>query len=343
MIAKKHAVLALALATVMAVAYGQPVKAGKYTGYAWRGESKGVVFKDATGYIVCKLTLDDKGIITAARMNVLTMHGDRWVERSNPESMVTIDYDVTPTMATVGTKKANGASMFSILTTDKMGFYAAGISPKGVGALTIVDAVLRYQFEFKFPAKFNYNTKFGSLTIGDGAIATTATEDGLVKVKDWAEFKGVSILDTEYFNHVITSYGVFKGLSNDSTVREYMERIGVQFDKKGRPLPAKPVWGFHSNGGWYGNYTAIAKYLVGKDATKFTSLVDWSVERWKGAVNAKGFFGIDAVAGATKTVQDSVDTISGATVRMSRESEAYQRALVDAGILQESDVIKGKY
>jgi len=52
---------------------------------------------------------------------------------------------------------------------------------------------------------------------------------------------------------------------------------------------------------------------------------------------------VDTVTGATKTVQDSVDTISGATVRMSRESGAYQRALVDAGILEEKDVIKGRY
>ncbi len=42
-----------------------------------------------------------------------------------------------------------------------------------------------------------------------------------------------------------------------------MERTGVTFDSMGRPLPTAPVWGFHSNGGWYGNYTAIANDLVG--------------------------------------------------------------------------------
>lgn len=328
---------------MVAVLFGQNVKAGTYTGYAWRGENKGVAFKDATGYIVCKLTLDDDGIIKNARFNVLTMHGDRWVERSNPESMVTINYDVTPTAVSFGEKITNGASMFSILTTDKMSFYAAGVSEKGVGALVILDAVLRYQFEYKFPAGFDYSTKFGTLTIGDGAIPTTATENGLIKVKDWNDFKGKTILNVNKYNHVIVKYGVFKGLSDNATVREFMERAGVKFDSNGNPLPTAPVWGFHSNGGWYGNYVAIANYLIGKNAKEVTSLVDWTVERWKKGINANNFFGVDTISGATKTVQNSVDTISGATVRMSRESEAYQRALVDAGILQEKDVIKGRY
>ncbi|OHD20208.1 MAG: hypothetical protein A2Y38_03725 [Spirochaetes bacterium GWB1_59_5] len=327
----------------LTASFGQELKAGTYTGYAWRGESKGIPFKDATGYIVCKLTLDDNGLIKAARLNVLTMHGDRWVERSNPESMVTIDYDITPTAATVGEKKSNGASMFTILTTDEMGFYAAGVSEKGVGALAIVDAVLRFQFEFKFPAGFDYSAKFGTLTIGAGAIPTKATEDGLVKVTDWNTFKGKTILNVNMYNHVITKYGIFKGLSNNSTIREFMERTGVKFDSMGRPLPTAPVWGFHSNGGWYGNYTAIANYLVGKNAKQLSSLVDWSVEKWKKSINANNFFGVDTVSGATKTVQNSFDAIAGATVRMSRESGAYQRALVDAGILQEKDVIKGRY
>lgn len=338
-------IAALSLFAVMATfAAAQTVKPGTYTGYAWRGESKGIALKDATGYIVCKITLDDKGIITAARMNVLTMHGANWVERSNPESMVTIDYSVQPMPATLGAPKANGASMFSILTTDKMGFWAAGVSEKGVGALCIVDAALRYQFEFKFPEKFDYSTKFGDLKIGpSGAVPTSFTEDGIVAVKNWDDFKGKTILGASQWNHVITSFGIFKGLSDKSTVREFMERVGITFDKKGRPQPHAPLWGFHSNGGWDGNYKAIAAYLIGKDATKMTSLVDWSIERYRKGVNEKNFFGVDVVSGGTKTVQNSLDTISGATIRMSRESSAYQRALVDAGIIQEADVIKGRY
>jgi len=263
----KRLIASLILGMVSAtVVFGQTVKAGTYTGYAWRGESKGVLLKDATGYIVCKISLDDNGVIKAARLNVLTMHGDRWVERSNPESMVTIDYDVTPTAVILGEKNVNGVSMFRILTTDKMGFYAASVNEKGIGALTIVDAVLRYQFEFKFPAGFDYSAKFGTLTIGDKTIPTTATEDGLVKVSDWNAFKGKTILNVNMFNHVITKYGIFKGLSGNSTIREFMERTGIKFDAIGHPLPASPVWGFHSMGGWYGNYTAIADYLIGKNA-----------------------------------------------------------------------------
>lgn len=340
---RRVALFILAAALAASLAYGQQLKACTYTGFAWRGENKGIVQKDATGYIVAKLTIDDKGIIKSARFNVLTMQGNNWVERSNPAAMVTINYGATPTAAVLGDKKANGVSMFTILVTDKMGFYAAGVNDKRVGALLIVDPILRYQFEFKFPPNFDYKSKFGALTIGAGAIPTTFTEDGLLKVKTWEDYKGKTILNVSPFSHVITSYGVFKGLSGDSTVREFMERAGVKFDKSGKPLATAPVWGFHSNGGWSGNYLAIGAYLVGKDATKLNSLVDWSVDRWRKGINEKNQFGVDTVSGATKTAQDSVDTISGATVRMCRESEAYQRALVDAGILQEKDVIIGRY
>ncbi len=43
----------------------------------------------------------------------------------------------------------------------------------------------------------------------------------------------------------------------------------------------------------------------------------------------------DLYAGATRTVQDSCDGISGATVRMAREATSYQRALAEAGIIEE--------
>jgi hypothetical protein len=49
-------------------------------------------------------------------------------------------------------------------------------------------------------------------------------------------------------------------------------------------------------------------------------------------VNENNEFGVDVQTGATRTIQNSTDGISGATVRMSRESTSYQRALVDAGI-----------
>ena len=60
-------------------------------------------------------------------------------------------------------------------------------------------------------------------------------------------------------------------------------------------------------------------------------------------MNGDNFFGIDVVSGATKTAQNSTDGIAGATVRMSRESTSYQRALVKSGIISEEDVIKGRF
>jgi Na+-transporting NADH:ubiquinone oxidoreductase subunit NqrC len=67
------------------------------------------------------------------------------------------------------------------------------------------------------------------------------------------------------------------------------------------------------------------------------------VDRWSKAINDDNFFGVDVVSSATKTAQNSVDGISGATVRISRESTSYQRALVKAGILEEKEVIKGRF
>lgn len=83
--------------------------------------------------------------------------------------------------------------------------------------------------------------------------------------------------------------------------------------------------------------------LIGQNATQKPSLVDWSIPRYAGAINAKRQFGIDVQTGATRTAQNSIETISGATIRMSWESTSYQRALVQAGILKETDVIIGRF
>ena len=136
--------------------------------------------------------------------------------------------------------------------------------------------------------------------------------------------------------------GVFKGLSGNSTMQEVLEAVGITF-MDGMPSESDLMTGFHSAGGWAGNYEAVEKFLIGKNATELTSLVDWSIKSWSGAINDDNFFGIDAVSGATKTTQNSTDTIAGATVRMSRESNSYQRALVNAGILKEGEVIKGRF
>ena len=83
--------------------------------------------------------------------------------------------------------------------------------------------------------------------------------------------------------------------------------------------------------------------MTGRDATSTTSLVNWSVDKFAKGVNDDRQFGVDVVSGATKTAQWSTDGISGATVRMSRESTSYQRALVQAGIIAEDDVIIGRF
>ena len=153
---------------------------------------------------------------------------------------------------------------------------------------------------------------------------------------------GKNIFNITGFNHVISDYGTFDGVTETSTMQELLEAAGVMFTA-GVPDEHAISYGRHSAGGWQGNYEAIEEYLIGKSALDLDTLVDWDVERWGDAVNEDNFFGIDVPAGATRSAQDSYDTIAGATVRMSRESTSFQRALVKAGILTEEDVVKGRF
>ncbi|MCC5890929.1 MAG: hypothetical protein JJU01_10180, partial [Alkalibacterium sp.] len=89
------------------------------------------------------------------------------------------------------------------------------------------------------------------------------------------------------------------------------------------------------------NYRAIEYELICKNATEYTSLVDWS--NYEDSIDEDNQFGADVETAATRTAQNSYDTITGATVRMSRESTSYQRALVNAGILSEEDIIIGRF
>ena len=125
-------------------------------------------------------------------------------------------------------------------------------------------------------------------------------------------------------------------------MRELVEALGVSFEGN-QPVPSGPTYGYFGLGGWKGNYEAIADYLTGRDATDLTSLVNWSVDKFAAGVNESNEFGVDVGSGATKTAQWSTDGISGATVRMSRESTSYQRALADAGIIDEDEVIIGRF
>lgn len=131
-------------------------------------------------------------------------------------------------------------------------------------------------------------------------------------------------------------------MDNETPIMDFPEAAGVAFDD-GAAAPMDAEHGFFGLGGWYGNYEALRDNLIGESALEKTSIVDWSVERYGDGVNEDNQFGVDEVSGATRTVQNSIDGISGATVRISRESTSYQRALVDAGVLEEDEVIIGRF
>lgn len=132
-------------------------------------------------------------------------------------------------------------------------------------------------------------------------------------------------------------------MDGNSTVQEFLEAMGVEFSGV-TPQPQAVAYGYFGIGGWAGNYTAIANYLIGQNARDVTSLVDWTAERYQRSINDQNQFGVDVETGATRTAQlSTVDGIAGATVRMSRESTSYQRALVDAGVISEDDVIIGRF
>jgi hypothetical protein len=135
---------------------------------------------------------------------------------------------------------------------------------------------------------------------------------------------------------------MFEGIDEASSLMNFLEAMGVEF-AGGLPQPLDVKYGYFGLGGWEGNYQAIEEFLIGKNATELTSLIDWSLPYYAGAINDENQFGIDVASGATRTVQNSIDGISGATVRMSREGTSYQRALVDAGIITEDDVIIGRF
>lgn len=321
---------------------------GTYTGYSWGGESKGVPIENATSKIETVLTLDSEGLITDAKVLFYKKNGDgKWYARQDTSAQVDVDFNVLPTPAKLESEirvHADGDSMFSIKTVDKMSFYAAAVSEDKKAAFMIAEPYTRYQFEFKMEDGFDYSTKIKDMTIGNGLLVPTVrlSAKGYTKVKNWDDYSDSNLFSFIHYGRVFTDRGVFEGLGEDSTMREFMERAGVQFEEN-MPLPTAAKYGFWGIGGWNGNYKTIEEYLVGKNATEMKTLVDWNMDMYKKGVNEDNFFGVDSVTGATKTVQNSVDGIAGATVRMSRESTSYQRALVEAGILTEEEVIKGRF
>ncbi len=324
---------------------------GTFTGYSWKGEVDGVSFEDSSEYIETTLTLDKDGIITDFEMNFIkkTDYGD--VYRNNSEATVTTDFDVTPTAATLGENQQDGNSMFEVETADKMSLYLVDVNDKGEVAFGLVDPITRYLFEIKFPTDYDYNKTFGELTITNGLTPTVlASSSGMVKPESFDEIADKSLLEINDFSYVIGKRGTFKGLTNETTIKEMLEMASVTFVNE-TPTEVASNYGFHSAGGWNGNYEAIANEMIGKSALEVNALASFegttylTNKSYKDGINEDNFFGVnsDTVSTATKTIQNSYDTFSGATVRISRENTSYQRALKEAGIIEEKDIIKGRF
>lgn len=323
---------------------------GTYVGYSWKDEAKGVTLEDATEKIETTMMLDKKGVIKSVEVDFLVLKDGQWIKRNDPTLEVSVDTSVEPSAAILGDDFKQGTSMFQIKTNDTMSLFVVGVDEKGTVAYGIVDPMIRFLLEGKFDQDFDFSTPIGQLTINSGFVPTIRTSSGgAIKPKEWAEVENTSILELSIYSHVYNIRGLYKGIKNETTLQELLELSGVTFID-GKPQPMAATGGFHSNGGWTGNYQAISKYLVGKNATELTGLVSFTGKAYNGndyalSVDENNFFGInkDAVSGATNSIQKSYDTIAGATVRMSRENTSFQRALVQAGIIKEEDVIKGRF
>jgi len=316
---------------------------GTYTGYSWAGEAQGKTLEEATQKIETVLTLNTAGVITDASLKFLVKNSDgTWRERNDTSATVEVDYGVSPTSA-VADPYTPGTSMFKVKTADLMSFFALGVDKDGTVAFALVDPIHRYMEEMKFNPGFDYSMKITQLTIGSGLLVPTIRESsgGYLKIHDWTDYSDKHIFDF-YDPYIYVSRGTFQGLGPNSTVKDLLEKAGVRFINN-LPEQMEPTYGFYASGGWAGNYANISNYLIGKSATDMTSLIDWSNPRYSANINQDNFFGLDTLSGATRTVQNSTDGISGATVRVSREATSYQRALVSAGILNESEVIKGRF
>ena len=340
-------VLLFLLLTVLSActpATGDTSLKGRHVGYSWQGEDEGVELADATQYIETILELDEDGIITDAKMRFFVQKDGFWITRQSGNAFVTADFSVTPTRATPGENYTPGDSMFTIYTADMMSFYAVAVNPENVTAVAIVCPVTRYLYEIRLSADTDYSRPIGEMTIGSGLLVPTVrtSGSGLIRPDDWDSLADKSIVNIDRWSHVVNAQGIFEGIDEASSLMDFLEAMGVEF-VDGIPQPLEIKYGYFGLGGWEGNYRAIEEFLIGKNATVLTSLIDWSLPSYAGAINDQNQVGIDVESGATKTVQNSIDGISGATIRMSREGTSYQRALVDAGIITEEDVIIGRF
>ena len=335
-------IVAIILSLVMYVSNKKDYS-GTYKGVYWKGHSKGVALKDSKQKIETVLTLEKDGTISDARIDFLIFKNGEWITRNNPKAEVDVNFSIDPVAAIPGSNYKKGISMFDIKTNDMMSFYAVAVDDDGTVALIILDPITRYQLEAKFKPGFDFNSKFKDIVINRELIPTVrASKSGLLKPEDWSELEGKNLYGIHFYDNVIKDRGVLKGTDENSTLLEILSALGVEFENE-TPETMGVKYGFHSNGGWQGNYSAIENYLVGKNANEIMSLIDWSPKRYSDSIDENNYFGIDIPAGATKTVQDSYDGIAGSTVRMSRENTSYMAALVEAGILDEKDLIKGRF
>lgn len=317
---------------------------GSYEGIAWNGQPQGVAYEDAIEKVVVKIDVDSKGIITNAEYDYLIKKGDEWVSRKDNEAVVNVDFSVDPTPVAInGEEITSGSTMFDIDTVNMMSFYAVAVDENNTVAVMIAEPTTRYRLEAKLTPDYNFETTLGEAKVNETWIPSLREMPfGILHVEDWSKYDGKSMYDINPFTNVIYERGVLKGIDKNATMQAMLEAMGVIF-VDGVPQPMEATYGYHSLGGWKGNYEALAEGIVGVNINEVHSLLDYSPKRYADAINEDNFFGFDVPTGATKYIQNSVDTISGCTLRMSRENEAYQRALVEAGILEESDVIKGRF
>ena len=331
---------------------GEETLEGTYVGYSWMDEVDGVELEDAERKIETILTLDDEGIIEDVDIRYWQKYDGYWGTRDDDSGDVWVDFDEEPTTAGFNEdgEYELGNSMFKVSTNNLMSFWAVAVDDDGTVAATMHDPWYRFMHEMKFDADFDFeNATVGEdLTLGGDNFHPSwrAARDEEI---DWeGDYGDDTIFDFSSWNHVITARGTFEGMDSDTSVKELLEAMGVEFDD-GEPAPMDVEYGYDSQGGWSGNYEAIEEYLIGQDATELTNLynpddvLSGQSMPLSESINEDNEFGVDVPSGATRNVQDSFDTVSGATVRVSREATSFQRALVEAGILDEDEVILGRF
>ncbi|WP_202943866.1 hypothetical protein [Natranaerobius thermophilus] len=206
---------------------------GRYVGYSWEGEADGQSFDEAGRYIETILELDEDGIIEDATMRYFQEIDGYWTTRQSGNAYVDVDFSVEPKEATPGDDYQEGQSMFTVNTANMMNFYATAVDETGEVAVTMVDPVTRYQFDYNFPADFDYDTPMSEITVdSDYFVPTVRTSGGGVEqVEDWEDFADKTIFNMhDMWSHVVNDTGELEGIDEDSSVREFLEAFEIEFE-----------------------------------------------------------------------------------------------------------------